>query len=120
MADSNDAEVPNVGVTFVTKDGKSPLGDPDEHPAAVSLRTAHATECPRNPVQWTIFTENGHTSPHTHGPPQLRAFTGSTPFAVNRAIANRHSDGGNNVSARFEVAGSGQQMGKAFGVPGVR
>jgi len=31
------------------------MGDPDEHLAAVSLRTAAATECPRNPVQWTIF-----------------------------------------------------------------
>lgn len=29
------------------------MGEPDEHTAAVSLSTAHATECLRNPLQWT-------------------------------------------------------------------
>ncbi len=37
------------------QDGKSPMGEPDEHTAAVSLRGAHATECLKNPVQWTVF-----------------------------------------------------------------
>lgn len=42
-------------VTFVTRTAKARCANQTSTRRPSSLRTAHATECPRTPVQWTVF-----------------------------------------------------------------